>query len=130
MARHGRGRGPQRPVKGFRPGKEPPALRKQRAKNQFGDLSGTQERLVELFAERTPEQSRALIRRWTIGSLVVGLILALLAGVLTVWSPVAGIIVGALAGGVLFLWWRLRRQREAFESMADAVSGGTGKRRS
>jgi hypothetical protein len=29
-------------MKGFRPGKEPPQLRKKRAREQFADASGTQ----------------------------------------------------------------------------------------
>jgi len=122
MARH-RGQGPQQPVKGFRPGKEPPQLRKQRAKQQFGQVSATQERLIEMFAERTPAESRALIRSWTLGLLVGTLVLAVLGGVLYVWSLIAGVIVHVLAAVVLFFWWRLHRQREAFAAMADTVSG-------
>lgn len=117
------GGGRQRPVRGFRPGKEPPQLRKQRAKEQFGELSGTQERLVELFAERTPEEARVLIRRWLLGLLAAAIGLALVAGVLFFVSRVAAIVAGVLAVVFLVLWWRLRGQREAFEAMADAVSG-------
>ena len=111
-------------VKGFRPGKEPPQLKKQRAKEQYGDVTGTQERLIELFAERTPDESRALIRAWTRGLLASAIALVVAAAVLALWSTVAAIIVGVLAGVVFFLWWRLQRQREAFEAMADTVSGG------
>lgn len=110
-------------VKGFRPGKEPPELRKQHAKQQFGELSGTQERLVELFAERSPAESRALIRRWLVGLLITAIVLAVAAGVLAIWSTIAAIVVGVLAIVVLALWWRLRGQREGFEQMADVVSG-------
>lgn len=124
MAR-GKGRGPQQPMKGFRPGKEPPELRKRRAKSQFGELSSSQERLVEVFAERSPEEARRLIRRWTTGALVAGVLLAVVAILLTAWSVVAAIVLGVLAAGVLFLWWRLRGQREGLETMADAVIGGT-----
>ena len=111
-------------VKGFRPGKEPPQLKKQRAKQRFGELSSTQERLVELFAERTPRESRELIRHWIIGLLVAAIGLLVVAGVLVLWSVVAAGIVGVLGLVVLGLWWRLRSQREAFEEMADVVSGG------
>ena len=111
-------------VKGFRPGKEPPQLKKQRAKEQYGDVTGTQERLIELFAERTPEESRALIRAWVRGLLGAAIALVVAAAVLALWSTVAAIIVGVIAGVVLFLWWRLHRQREAFEAMADTVAGG------
>lgn len=111
-------------VKGFRPGKEPPQLKKQRAKQQYGDVTGTQERLIELFAERTPAESKALIRRWLLGLLAAAVVLAVVAGVLAIWSMVAAIVVGVLALLMLFAWWRLYRQREAFEAMADTVSGG------
>lgn len=110
-------------VKGFRPGKEPPQLRKQRAKQQFGELTSTQERLVEIFAERSPEESRALIRRWLRILLAATIGLALAATGLAFWSVGWAIGVGGLALVLLILWWRLRGQREAFEAMADAVSG-------
>ncbi len=64
-----RGQGPQQQIKGFRPGKEPPGLRKAHAKKQFGDMNAAQERMVELFAERSPEESRKLISRWKTGAL-------------------------------------------------------------
>ncbi len=125
MARHG-GQGPQRPVKGFRPGKEPPQLKKQRAKQQFGQVSGSQERLIEFFAHRTPEEARKLMGRWRIGLLAGAIVLAVLGLVLYGWSVVAAVIVHVLAGVVLFLWWQLRRQQPQLEAMADAVSGGGG----
>lgn len=125
-----RGQGGQRPVKGFRPGKEPPELRKKRARQQFGDVSGTQQQLIELFAERTPEESRALIRRWTLGLLIGAVVLAVLAAALFAWSTVAGVVVGILALVLLVLWWRLRSQRADLEVMVDAVSGpGRGNRK-
>lgn len=123
MARHGNPRGPHQPIKGFRPGKEPPQLRKQRAKQQFGDLSPTQERLVEAFAERTPEEARGLIRRWKLGLLGAAVALAILAAVLFAWSAIAGAIVAVLAIVVFFLWWRVRRQSAELEAMADAITG-------
>lgn len=128
MARR-RGQGPRRPIKGFRPGKEPPQLRKQRAKQQFGKMSGTQERLVDMFAERTPQESRRLIRAWRIGFLAGAIALAAIGGALFVWSIIAGAVLEAFAIVLFFLWWRLHRQREALEAMADAVSGtGPGKK--
>jgi Flp pilus assembly protein TadB len=116
-----RGQGPQRPIKGFRPGKEPPELRQRLAKNQFRDLSPTQQRLVELFAGRSPAESKALVRRWLLGLVAAGVILGVAALALSAWSLVAGIIVAILAAGALFLAWRLQLQREALGAMADAV---------
>ena len=123
MAR-GRGQGPQqRPVKGFRPGKEPPKLKKRRAREQFGEMNAAQERMVDLFADRTPEEGKALIRRWRIGFLTASILLTVLAVALFFWSTVAGVIVALLAVVVWVLWWRVQRQQEAFDTMADAVSG-------
>lgn len=120
---------PQRPIKGFRPGKEPPQLRKRRAKEQFGDVGPAQERLIEVFAERTPQQARTLLRRWTIGLLTGALVLAALAALLYAWSIIATVVAGMLAVVLLVLWWRLRRQRPDLEAMADAISGTPGRRR-
>lgn len=120
---------PQRPIKGFRPGKEPPQLRKRRAKEQFGDVGPAQERLIEVFAERTPQQARTLLRRWTIGLLTGAIVLAALAALLYTWSIIATVVAGMLAVVLLVLWWRLRRQRPDLEAMADAISGTPGRRR-
>lgn len=120
---------PQRPIKGFRPGKEPPQLRKRRAKEQFGDVGPAQERLIEVFAERTPQQARTLLRRWTIGLLTGAIVLAALAALLYAWSIIATVVAGMLAVVLLVLWWRLRRQRPDLEAMADAISGTPGRRR-
>lgn len=129
MARHGGGRGPQRPMKGFRPGKEPPQLRKRRAKEQFGEVNAAQERLIEVFAERTPEESRRLMGRWRLALLVGSIALAVLGLVLYGWSVVAGVIVHVLAAALLFFWIQLRRQRQQLEAMAEAISGGKGGRK-
>lgn len=122
MARR-RGQRPQRPVKGFRPGKEPPELRKRRAREQFGEVSAMQERLIELFAERSPEQARALIRRWMVGMVTAAAVLAAAAVLLATWSTVVALVVGALAVVLLVLGLRIRSQRADLEAMADAVSG-------
>ena len=128
MAR-GRGQGPRRQVKGFRPGKEPPELRKRQARQQFGDLSPAQQRLVEVFAERTPEEARALLRRQRNGLLAGALLVTILAIALFFWSAIAGAIAAVGAAVLFFLWWRLHQQREAYEAMVDAVSGPVGKKR-
>ncbi len=129
MARRSTGQGPQRPIKGFRPGKEPPELRKRRAKQQFGDVNPAQERLIEAFAGRTPDEARTLIRRWQTGLLAAAVILAVAGLLLYGWSIVAGIIVHVLAGLILVIWFRVRRQRSDLEAMADAISGTPSGRR-
>lgn len=129
MSRRGRGQAPQRPVKGFRPGREPPQVRKQQAKRQFGKVDARQERLIEMFAERSPTESRQLMRRWRAGLLTGTILLGILGALLYNWSVVAGVASHIAAGVVLFFWWRLYRQRDALEAMADAVSGPTRGRR-
>ncbi len=130
MAPQRKGSGPQRQVPGFRPGKEPPQLRKRLAKERFGDVGAAQERLIGIFAERTPAESRKLIRRWTVLLLVGALALGVVGALLYVWSWPAGIAAHVVAVVLFVLWWRLRRQREALEAMADAVGGPAGGRRS
>lgn len=129
MARQHGGQGPQRPVKGFRPGREPAHIRKQQAKQQFTGLDSRQERLVELFAERTPAESRQLMRSWRTRLLAGAAVLAVLGAVLYFWSLIAGITVHAIAAVVLFFWWRLYRQSDALDAMADAVSASPQGRR-
>jgi Flp pilus assembly protein TadB len=125
MARGRGGRGQQRPVRGFRPGKEPPQIRKQRAREQIGDdANWAQKRLVDALAERSPAEARAMMRRWRVALLAVAIGLVLLGAALYIWSLVAGIIVHVLAVVVLFFWLRLHRQRKDFEAMANLVSGG------
>ena len=124
MARKGKGGAPRRPVKGFRPGKEPPQIKAQRAKQEFGDVSTGQERLIELLAERSPEEGRKLLRRWRIGLLAAAIVLVVGGAFLFTWSLVAGIVVEVLAVVALGFWWRMHKQRDAFENMVDAVSGG------
>lgn len=129
MAQRGKRSGPQRPVPGFRPGKEPPQLRKRRAMERFGDVGWAQERLIAVFAERSPAESRKVIRRWTLALLAVGIVLAVAGAALYVWSVIAGVVVHVVAAVVVVLWWRVHRQREALEAMADAVGGPGGKGR-
>jgi Flp pilus assembly protein TadB len=129
MARSSRGQGPQRPVKGFRPGKEPPHIRKQQAMRQYGQVDARQEQLLEMFAGRSPAESRRLLRRWRFGLLAGAILLAVLGAALYTWSLIAGGITHVLAGVVLYLWWRLQRQRDALEAMADAVGSPPGKGR-
>lgn len=116
-------------VKGFRPGKEPPQLRKQQAKRQLGEVSAAQERLLEVFASRTPAESRALIRRWITGLFAAGAVLLVLGALLYGWSLIAGAVVHVLAALALVIGWRLHGQREALGSMADLAGAKGGKSR-
>ena len=130
MARHGRGGGRRGPVRGFRPGKEPPQIRKRIAMQQYGEVSATQERLIEMFSQRSPEEAKRMMARWRVGLLAGAVALVLIGAGLYLWSLVAGLIVHALAVAVFYLWWRLRMQRETLDTMADTVAGrGKGHRK-
>lgn len=109
-------------MKGFRPGKEPPRIRKQQAKKELGSTGTVQDRLLELFSERTRAESRKLIRTWQIGFLAAGIVLAVAAVVLAGWSAVAAGVAAVLAVFLLVVWWRLRSQRAALELMIEKVS--------
>lgn len=115
-------------MRGFRPGKEPKQLRKRAAKQQFGEMNAAQERMLELFSERTPEESRRLLARWRLWSLVGGVILSALSVAAWSWNWIAGLVVGVLAAGVFFVHLRMRAQRAGLEAMADAAAGGRRKR--
>jgi hypothetical protein len=86
-------------------------------------VSKSQERLIEMFAERSPEESRRMLHRWRMGLLGGGILLAILGGVLFIWSWVAGVVVVVLSLIPLVLWWRMWKQRDAYEAMVDAASG-------
>ena len=118
--------GMQQQVKGFRPGKEPSSLRKRALKQQMGEMSATQERMVELFADRTPQEARAMIGRWHTGTLIAGIVLSILTVLAWSWSWIAGLVVGLIATAVLFSHLRLRAQRAQLEQMAEAVSKASG----
>lgn len=115
-------RGGQPPVKGFRPGKEPPHLKKQRAKAQLGkDASWAQRQTVEAVAGRTPEEVRATVNRWTLGLTVGGVVLALAGFFLYGWAVWAGVVVHLLAAGLLFFAYRIRKQGPALVEMAGSL---------
>jgi len=125
MGRRGRQIQQQRQVKGFRPGKAPPQLKKKMMKQQMPEMSGAQERMVDLFADRTPEQSRKLIGRWLLGTLVGGIVLVVLSVLAWSWTWIAGVPLTLVAGFVLFSHIRLRAQRAQLEEMAEAVAKAT-----
>lgn len=118
--------GQQRQIKGFRPGKAPPQLRKKAAKQQMGEMTKAQERMVDLFADRSPAESRKLISKWVTGTLIGGIVLAILSVLAWMWTWIAGIPVTIAAGAVFFSHIRLRAQRAQLEQMAEMVAKATG----
>lgn len=121
--RKGGGRPGPGQVRGFRPGKEPPHLRKQQVKQQLGEGNWAQDKLIDAFAGRTPEEARRMMSRWRNGALAAGVALAVLALVLLLWSWIATVAVGALAGVAFFLWRRLEKQRASLEALAEMLGG-------
>jgi len=126
MAKKGRGGGSgggQRPIKGFRPGKAPVHLKKQRAKAELGrDASWAQKQAIDAVAGRSPQEVEAMVRRWSLAALVTAVVL-LVAGLgLYVWSVVAGIVVHVVALVLLFLGIRLRRYGQGLVDIAKSMS--------
>jgi membrane protein implicated in regulation of membrane protease activity len=64
-----------------------------------------------------------MMARWRVGLLVGAVALVLIGAGLYLWTLVAGLVAHALAVVVFYVWWRLRRQRENLETMADTVAG-------
>lgn len=117
-----KGRGPQRQVKGFRPGKEPPHLKRKMAKAQLGkDASWAQKQTVEAIAGRSPAEVRAMVRRWSLGLGAAGVVLIVLGFVLYGWSWPVGAVVQVVAVVALFLAFRVRKQGPGLEEMADSL---------
>ena len=122
MAAKKRGHGPQRPVKGFRPGKEPAHLKRQRAKAELGkDASWAQKQTVEAIAGRSRDEVRVMVRRWSLGMTLAGVLLVVLGGFLYSWTWVAGAVVHVVAGVLFVLAYRVRKQGPGLEQMADSL---------
>ena len=132
MAKGQGGGGPQRPLRGFRPGREPAQLRKQRARQQLGgEANWAQKQLIDALSDRSPREARTMLQRWQRVLLVAAIVTAVAGALLYMWSVVAGILVHLLAIAAFLLWFQLRRNRANFEAMADLVGdrrGGRGER--
>ena len=90
--RGGRRRGGQPPARGFRPGKEPVHLKKQRAKVRLGsDASWLQQQTVEAVAGRSPGELRAMVRRASLGLIAGAVVLALVGIFLLARTLVGGV---------------------------------------
>jgi hypothetical protein len=114
--------GHQRQVKGFRPGKEPPQLRKKRAKAQLGaNASWAQKQAVDVIAGRSPEEVRRMVHRWSVGLMAGGVLVALVGIFLYAWSVPAGIAVHVVSAVCLFLGFRLRSSGQGLVDMADSL---------
>jgi len=121
MAARNRG-GHQRPARGFRPGKEPAHLKKQRAKAQLGkDASWAQKQTVDAIAGRSPQEVRKMVQKWSGGLIAGALLLTVVGAFLYRWAVPAGIAVHVVVVGLLFLAYRLRKQGAGLVEMADSL---------
>ena len=118
----GRSRGGQPPIKGFRPGKAPAQLKKQMAKARLGsDATWLQKHTVEAIAGRSPQEVKAMVRKWSVGLGVGAALLAVLGFFLYAWSVVAGVVVHVLTAVLFFLAYRLRTQGRGLAEMAGSL---------
>ncbi len=109
-------------MKGFRPGKEPAHLKKQMAKARLGsDASWLQKQTVEAVAGRSPQDVRAMVRKWRLALVAGALLLAVLGVFLYTWSVTAGVVVHVLTVGLLFLAYRLGRQGQRLAELAQSL---------
>ncbi|MDH3208326.1 MAG: hypothetical protein OEO79_17125 [Gemmatimonadota bacterium] len=119
VAKRGQG---QRPIKGFRPGKEPAYLKKQRAKAQLGSDAGWgQKQTVEALAGKSPQEVQKMVRKWGIGLVSGAVLLAVGGAFLYAWSTVAGVVVHILAAVVAFLAYRIRKQGSGLVDIARSL---------
>lgn len=120
--RGGRRRGSQPAARGFRPGKEPVHLKKQRAKARLAsDASWLQKQTVEAVAGRSPAEVGAMVRKWSVGLIGGAVLLAVLGTVLLAWTVVAGVVALVFAVVLLFLAYRVRKQGSGLVEMAQSL---------
>ena len=121
MASKTRG-GRQAPVKGFRPGKAPAHLKKQRAMAQLGnDASWFQKQAVEAVAGRSPQDVQKMMKKWSLGLIAGALLFAVVGVFLYAWASVAGIVVHVISAILLFLAYRVRKHGSGMVEMAKAL---------
>jgi len=115
-------RGPRPQVKGFRPGKEPAHLKKQRAKAELGSrASWAQKAAVDAVAGRSPQEVRAMVRRWRLALIVGAVALGVGGAFLYAWSVPAGVAVHVLAATAAVLAWRVQRSAQGLEDMSRSL---------
>ena len=118
----GRRGGGAGPVKGFRPGKAPPHLKRQQAKAQLGSDAGwAQKQAVEAVAGKSPEEVRAMVRKWMIAFFMGAVLLGLIGVLLYSWSVVAGVVIHIITAVLLVLGYRLRKQGDRLVQVAESL---------
>jgi hypothetical protein len=119
MARKGRG---QPPIKGFRPGKAPPQLKRQRAKALVGDdASWAQKQTIDAVAGRSTQEVRGMVRKWSLGLFGGAVVLAVLGVPLFRWAAWAG-VVAYIVGVILVVFaYRIRKQGPGLVQIAESL---------
>jgi hypothetical protein len=108
MARKGGG---HQPIKGFRPGKAPPQLKKQRAKALVGDdANWAQKQTIEAIAGRSPKEVEGMVRKWSVALFAGGALLGIAGVPLFLWAAWAGVVVYILGVVLVVLAYRIRKQ--------------------
>lgn len=119
MARKGRG---QPPIKGFRPGKAPPQLKKKRAKALVGDdASWAQKQTIDAIAGRSPKEVEGMVRKWSFGLLAGAVLLAVVGVPLYRWAAWAGVVVYVLGVVLVVLAYRIRKQGPGMVQIAESL---------
>jgi hypothetical protein len=112
----------RRPMKGFRPGKEPLHLKKQRARARLGsDATWLQKQTVEAVAGRSRIEVERIVRRWSLGLLAGAVLLGLLGGFLYTLAVVAGVLAHVVTVALLVLAYRVRKQGPTLVQMAESL---------
>lgn len=109
-------------MKGFRPGKEPPHLKKQRAKAELGaDASWAQKQAVDAVAGRTPKEVQAMVRRWSLGLFAAGGILGIGGFFLYGVALPAGIAAHVVAVVLLVIGYRFKKSGQGLADLAGSL---------
>lgn len=97
-------------------------LKKRRAKARLGsDATWLQKQTVEAVAGRSPQEVRAMVRRWMVSLVIAASVLALVGVFLYTWTVAAGVAVHVVAVVLLVVAYRLRKQGPGLAEMAESL---------
>lgn len=116
-------RGGQQPqMKGFRPGKEPPHLKKKFAKAQLGaDASWSQKQAVDLVAGRSPQEVQAMVQKWSFGLFAAAGVFGIGGIFLYGLAVPAGVAAHIVAAVLLALGYRIRTSGQGLVELAESL---------
>ena len=112
-------------MKGFRPGKAPPEVKKQQAKATLGSDAGwAQKAMVEAVGGRSPREVDRMLGRWAAGVLAAAVLTLVLGSWLYTVSWIVGVATHLVTAVLIFFWIRIRKQRAQFVELASSMEGG------